>query len=472
MSTHRIIVPSLLLLAGCPGVWSGDWQAWLDENPTVTDDTEVPDTCDTGDADCDGYIDDDCDPVDPEIHPGADEVPYDGVDQDCDGADLTDVDGDGYDAPEVGGDDCDDGSADVNPGALEVPCNDVDEDCDDTLVEDGMVASFAASGMGPSAVELSWDPAGQRVLAFFGAEDDGSCSGATLRYRAFDVGLNLLVDQDITPGVGLGTGATVAPVVSEDGDPSLVAWSSCADAMLLLEPEAGDHGDWAGTAVASGLGSVQAVAACTPGDGIVQAAYTSARSLGAAQSDHGWSWATTQGGGSWTGLDMACFSSDEAGVASSDTTGLQVASWLPASDRISAPETVHRGASGPQGAHGPGGAPWVLFFEDASADSLGYAWQASSSETWSLSVIAGVTAGTDLDASGAAVTASGDALLALIDQGGFHLRRIELESGTTSTWSDTSLERSYADVVVDELERAWYLYGSDSSYKLGVLCPE
>lgn len=54
------------------------------------------------------------------------EVPYDGVDQDCDGADLTDVDRDGVDAPV----DCDDGDPAAFPGAAEIRGDGVDQDCD------------------------------------------------------------------------------------------------------------------------------------------------------------------------------------------------------------------------------------------------------------------------------------------------------------------------------------------------------
>jgi len=76
----------------------------------------------------------DCDDTDGDIYPGAQEIPYDGIDQDCDGSDLTDVDGDEYDAEAAGGDDCDDDNAAVNPGAQEV-CNGIDDDCD-SLVDD------------------------------------------------------------------------------------------------------------------------------------------------------------------------------------------------------------------------------------------------------------------------------------------------------------------------------------------------
>ncbi len=89
----------------------------------------------------------DCDDSDRDANPDATEVPYDNIDNDCDGWDECDVDGDGYkaDPAEVcpggsccsGGDDCDDGNPDVHPNASEGSEPDgIDNDCNGTVDDD------------------------------------------------------------------------------------------------------------------------------------------------------------------------------------------------------------------------------------------------------------------------------------------------------------------------------------------------
>ena len=86
-----------------------------------------------GDADGDGVRRPrDCNDANPQIRPGVADPPDDGVDQDCSGADATnlDRDADGFPVPQ----DCDDRNAAIRPGAREVRGNRVDENCDEEVV--------------------------------------------------------------------------------------------------------------------------------------------------------------------------------------------------------------------------------------------------------------------------------------------------------------------------------------------------
>jgi MYXO-CTERM domain-containing protein len=114
-------------------------------------------TVSSDDVECDGAGEAggaasvDCDDADGSVHPAATETPADGIDSNCDGAELcfTDYDGDGYrpdEYTEVPGDllctgegmvgasapggDCDDSDASINPDGEEVPADGIDSDCD------------------------------------------------------------------------------------------------------------------------------------------------------------------------------------------------------------------------------------------------------------------------------------------------------------------------------------------------------
>ena len=151
-------------------------------------------TCDGYDSDCDGTVPpdeldvdadnhyacgDDCDDTDPNVYLTADEIPYDGIDQDCSGSDQTDVDGDGYDGG-PNGDDCDDTHETAHPGGNEKDnCGDtLDNDCDGDI--DGADDECPGSGdWSPGGNDGNWgcycdlddgdDPDGALVIAFLAA---------------------------------------------------------------------------------------------------------------------------------------------------------------------------------------------------------------------------------------------------------------------------------------------------------------
>ena len=88
----------------------------------------VPSTALQPDADGDGLDDPaDCDDGNAAIRPGAVDVPDNGVDEDCNGADAVDLDRDGDGIPRPL--DCDDTDAAIQPGARDKRGNKIDEDC-------------------------------------------------------------------------------------------------------------------------------------------------------------------------------------------------------------------------------------------------------------------------------------------------------------------------------------------------------
>ena len=133
----------------------------------VFNDSYDPD-CDPSSTTCGG----DCQDVDPSINPGATDVWYDGVDQDCSGGSDFDQDGDGYRSAEYGWNDCDDMDVEVNPSSTE-QFNGKDDDCngmvdDDASAEEANIIAIGGRddrAAGKSTAMGDWDNSGSADIA-------------------------------------------------------------------------------------------------------------------------------------------------------------------------------------------------------------------------------------------------------------------------------------------------------------------
>ena len=102
-----------------PALEPGDMPS---SEPSAIDPLEVDD-------DGDGFSEEegDCDDTNPNISPGSTEVPYDGINNDCDGnTPDDDLDGDGFDRVV----DCNDVDSNIHPDANDNTCDGFDNNCD------------------------------------------------------------------------------------------------------------------------------------------------------------------------------------------------------------------------------------------------------------------------------------------------------------------------------------------------------
>ena len=203
-----------------------------------------------------GYADntDDCDDDDPDAWPGAEEIPYDGIDQDCDGAqDASDLDGDGFDGEGAGGTDCDDEDATVYPGAEEICADGAVNDCeaanDDAAHEacdlSGTYELIEVANRITGIAEGDW--AGRSVAAAGDINADG--------YDDILVGAYLEGDDlpSVAPPLDGESVGTVGAAWIILGGPELPSIETFAEADTIIQ--GAEEGHYAGRAI-SGLGDV------------------------------------------------------------------------------------------------------------------------------------------------------------------------------------------------------------------------
>jgi hypothetical protein len=193
---------------------------------------------------------DDCDDDNADRYPGAQETPYDDIDQDCDGADLTDLDSDGHPGGSAGTD-CDDDRSDVYPDAGEA-WGDLlrDNDCDGVL--EPIEESYAGSTWFGEQEEAHF---GERLAPLGDVDGDGTAEFLAAAVWHTDVGEYAgrvyLVGEDAPgpaaelprvdpPSAYSGFGAAMAAVPDIDGDGRLdfvtgaTLWGSGAGAVFII----------------------------------------------------------------------------------------------------------------------------------------------------------------------------------------------------------------------------------------------
>jgi Putative metal-binding motif/FG-GAP repeat len=151
----------------------------------------------------------DCNDGNSSVNPGASEVWYDGVDQDCNGKSDYDSDEDGHDDSGSGGDDCDDDDSSSAPGLAELCSDGADNNCDgvtDPCDQDGVIRGGSAGDNLGGAVSSAgdWNGDGQDDLLVAADKALGGGSGRGVVYVVSSpIGADgLVTDYDVASLLG------------------------------------------------------------------------------------------------------------------------------------------------------------------------------------------------------------------------------------------------------------------------------
>lgn len=159
------MLPALILASLLVACGDKDTDKIVDTSDT--EDTSVECVDDDNDLSC---IEDDCNDSDPLVRPGAYEIWYDSVDQNCDGANDYDQDGDGFDHDLYGGTDCDDTRASVNSEAEEINGDTYDNNCNGHINKRSYTVDYDMS-TGDLEIEVCDDPKITAINAVYFKDD-------------------------------------------------------------------------------------------------------------------------------------------------------------------------------------------------------------------------------------------------------------------------------------------------------------
>jgi hypothetical protein len=151
----------------------------------------------------------DCDDNDVNRRPGVSDVPDNGVDEDCSGADAVnlDRDGDGAARPE----DCDDGDAAIRPGAVDRPGDGVDQDCSGADTEFALLAwTFSHSIRANGTVRRLRVRVREGARVRMTCRGGGCPKGKSMLSDGKRLKLQGLFDERLAPGARITLRATLA----------------------------------------------------------------------------------------------------------------------------------------------------------------------------------------------------------------------------------------------------------------------
>ena len=197
-----------------------------EDGPSASVSITIERQCDWDD---DGYLvdsaecaGDDCDDDDASIHPGAEEVWYDGIDTDCSGTSDYDADGDGYDHIDYGGEDC----ADHDPARI---------DCSDG------VADYLPGEESPNQVayhSLEIDSSNDRLI-LYGGQTYHEVLATTYAYSLVEDEWTSIDAVGIDPGERMGH----ASAMDETGNRMFIyggqMYHSLSNELLVLDTTPG-----------------------------------------------------------------------------------------------------------------------------------------------------------------------------------------------------------------------------------------